>query len=92
MPASGPDQMQAFLAMMASERGAADNTVQAYRRDIGDFLQFLDGRGRTPATTEPADISAYLRAMSEAGLAPTSGRKWVLSQWIRNRPVPLKRR
>jgi integrase/recombinase XerD len=72
MPASGPDQMQAFLAMMASERGAADNTVQAYRRDIGDFLQFLDGRGRTPATTEPADISAYLRAMSEAGLAPTS--------------------
>jgi prolyl 4-hydroxylase len=26
-----------------------------------------------------------------AGLPPTSGRKWVLSQWIRNQPVPFRR-
>lgn len=26
-----------------------------------------------------------------AGLPPTAGRKWVLSQWIRNRPVPTLR-
>lgn len=25
-----------------------------------------------------------------AGLPPTSGRKWVLSQWIRNRPFPFR--
>jgi integrase/recombinase XerD len=72
MAASGPDQLHAFLAMMTSERGAADNTVQAYRRDIGDFLQFLQSHGRTLAAVEAADVSAYLRWMSEAGLAPTS--------------------
>lgn len=72
MSANGHDQLQAFLAMMASERGAAENTVQAYRRDIDDFLQFLDRRARTPATAEAADLSAYLRKMSQAGLAPAS--------------------
>jgi integrase/recombinase XerD len=72
MSASGHDLLRAFLAMIASERGAADNTVQAYRRDIENFLAFLERRGRTPATTEPADVSAYLRETSEAGLAATS--------------------
>jgi prolyl 4-hydroxylase len=25
-----------------------------------------------------------------AGMPPTSGRKWILSQWIRNRPYPFR--
>jgi hypothetical protein len=25
-----------------------------------------------------------------AGLPPTSGRKWVLSQWIRTKPFPFR--
>ena len=61
-----------FLEMLAAERGAADNTLQAYRRDLDDFLAFLAARGRALAAAEPADIGAYLRAMSEGGLAPAS--------------------
>ena len=58
--------------MLAAERGAARNTLQAYRRDLDDFLAFLDRRGSALAAAEQADIGAYLRSLSEAGLAPAS--------------------
>lgn len=61
-----------FLEMLAAERGAADNTLQAYRRDLDDFLRFLAKRKQALADVVPADISAYLRAISEDGLAPAS--------------------
>ena len=40
---SGDDQrhVTAFLEMMAAERGAAANTLEAYRRDLADYLAFL---------------------------------------------------
>ena len=58
--------------MLAAERGAADNTLQAYRRDLDDFLRFLATRNQALPVVIPADISAYLRAISEGGLAPAS--------------------
>ncbi len=61
-----------FLEMLAAERGAADNTLQAYRRDMDDFLAFLRPRDKALNVVVPADISAYLRALSESGLAPAS--------------------
>jgi len=65
-------QLQTFLDMLAAERGAALNTLQAYRRDLDDVLAFLERRGRSLTTAQPDDIGAYLRAMSESGLAPAS--------------------
>ena len=61
-----------FLEMIAAERGAADNTLQAYRRDLDDFLHHLATRNQALPVVVPADISAYLRAISESGLAPAS--------------------
>ena len=61
-----------FLEMIAAERGAADNTLQAYRRDLDDFLRHLATRNQALPVVVPADISAYLRAISESGLAPAS--------------------
>ncbi|MHA1549258.1 MAG: site-specific integrase, partial [Alphaproteobacteria bacterium] len=34
--------VEAFLEMMSAERGAADNTLAAYRRDLADYTAFLD--------------------------------------------------
>src|ERR1700741_3079288 len=64
--------LEAFLEMLAAERGAAANTLQAYRRDLEDFLGFLGRRAKPIAVVAPAEIGAYLRALSEAGLAPAS--------------------
>jgi integrase/recombinase XerD len=61
-----------FLEMLAAEKGAADNTLQAYRRDLDDFLHYLAARNQALPEVVPADISGYLRAISEDGLAPAS--------------------
>jgi integrase/recombinase XerD len=61
-----------FKEMLSAERGAADNTLQAYGRDLGHFLAFLSARRQVLAATVPADISAYLRVAAEGGLAPAS--------------------
>src|SRR5436190_5901785 len=65
-------QLHAFLAMLAAERGAAHNTLQAYRRDLDDFLAYLDRQASSLVAAKPAEIGAYLRSLSQAGLAPAS--------------------
>jgi integrase/recombinase XerD len=61
-----------FLDMLASERGAAENTLAAYARDIDDFLSFLAGRERAVARVDSKDVQAYLSHMTAEGLAATS--------------------
>jgi integrase/recombinase XerD len=61
-----------FKEMLSAERGAADNTLVAYGRDLDHFLAFLAARCRALEATAPADISAYLRAAAEDGLAAAS--------------------
>jgi integrase/recombinase XerD len=61
-----------FKEMLSAERGATDNTLQAYGRDLDDFLTFLRGQRRPLVAAAPTDISAYLRAVAEGGLAPAS--------------------
>lgn len=61
-----------FLEMLTAERGAAANTVDAYRRDLEDFSEFLARQNTTVAQARPAHINAYLKALAEQGLAPSS--------------------
>ncbi len=73
MPSADGAHIEAFLEMMSVERGAAANTVAAYRRDLSEFAGFLKLQCARPiAAAQPADIEAYVHAMAEAGLAPTS--------------------
>ncbi len=59
-----------FLEMLAVERGAAKNTLEAYRRDLGHFAAFLKPRAVTLLTVEANDIRAYLARLSRARMAP----------------------
>ena len=36
--------LTAFLDMLAAERGAAANTLEAYRRDLDDYVRYLAAR------------------------------------------------
>jgi len=61
-----------FLEMMAAEKGAATNTLDAYRRDLADFTAFLAQAGVSIPTARKADISRYLVSLSAAGMKPAS--------------------
>ncbi|MDX2157471.1 MAG: site-specific tyrosine recombinase XerD [Hyphomicrobiaceae bacterium] len=67
-----PDPVAAFLEMLAAEKGAARNTLDAYRRDLDDFTAFLGRIGVAVEDVSPRHISAYLKAVADAGLAATS--------------------
>ena len=41
-----PNHLAAFLEMLSSERGAAQNTLDAYERDLSAFLGFMASRNR----------------------------------------------
>ncbi len=58
--------------MLAAERGAAPNTLLAYRRDLDDFAGFAAAQGQAPAAADHATLSLYLRSLSMNGLSARS--------------------
>jgi integrase/recombinase XerD len=54
------------------ERGAALNTLQAYRRDLAGFEQFLIREHRRVDTVGVGDLSRYLAALRRRGLGSRS--------------------
>ncbi len=64
--------VEAFLEMMSAERGAARNTIEAYRRDLGDYAAFLAGRGRAAESAVREDVVAYLARLDADGLSAAS--------------------
>ncbi|AMJ61935.1 site-specific tyrosine recombinase XerD [Bosea sp. PAMC 26642] len=63
-------RLKAFLDMMAAERGAARNTLDAYERDIEDYLEFLGGRELTEVVAD--DIRGWLGDLAGRGLKASS--------------------
>ena len=61
-----------FLDMLAAERGAAANTLAAYRRDLDDFSDHLGGAGRRIADAASDDLREYLTELSKRGFKATS--------------------
>jgi integrase/recombinase XerD len=66
-PAPVSRHVEAFLEMLAAERGAARLTLSAYRHDLADAAAFLGGAIEA-STTE--DLRRYLARLARAGLAP----------------------
>jgi integrase/recombinase XerD len=62
-------RIEAFLEMMSAERGASDNTLSSYRRDLEDAAEHVAGN---LAAASPADIRAYLADIAARGFAATS--------------------
>ncbi len=65
-----------FLRHVSIERGLSENTLQAYRRDLAAYLEFLADRGVTAAPdVAPSDVSAFaahLRTRQEHPLMASS--------------------
>jgi integrase/recombinase XerD len=65
-------ELALFLDMLKAERGAATHTVDAYTRDLSEFLAFLAVKGGDASTATPDDLRAFLAGLARKGLAPTS--------------------
>jgi integrase/recombinase XerD len=62
--------------MLVAERGVAANTVQAYRRDLDDYINFLEQSGIAPNKAATKDVREFVRSLSQRKLAPsTSARR-----------------
>jgi len=61
-----------FLDMIAAERGASANTLEAYRRDLDDYEGFLATEGAAATGAQTDHIRAYLRDLTARGLANAS--------------------
>ncbi|WP_286800796.1 site-specific tyrosine recombinase XerD [Oceanicaulis sp. UBA2681] len=61
-----------FLDMMAAERGAARNTLDAYRRDLEDAAARLGGRGVGLEQAQTRDVEALLADLAADGLSPAT--------------------
>jgi integrase/recombinase XerD len=61
-----------YLDMLAAERGAQTNTLDAYTRDLEDFADHLKDAGRIIGNARTDDIRSYLGALSKRGLKVTT--------------------
>jgi len=64
--------VEAFLEMLAAERGAARNTLAAYQSDLEDFSRFVAARGESVAGADADALRGWLARLSAAGFAARS--------------------
>jgi integrase/recombinase XerD len=69
---SGERHAGLFLDMLAAERGASKNTLDAYRRDLDDYLAYLREAGSAPDRTTAATVRGFMASLEERGLKATS--------------------
>ena len=70
--ASDPKLINLFLDMIAAEQGAGDNTLDAYRRDLTDFSEFLDRAGQNFTGTHTQTLRDYLADLDTRGFKSSS--------------------
>ncbi len=66
---------QQFLAVLENERNASPHTVRAYRREVEDFVTYLNqtlGAQAAIASVEHLHIRAYLGVLYQRGLTKAS--------------------
>jgi integrase/recombinase XerC len=70
---AGRQALEAFVAHLRDERGLSAHTVDAYRRDVTQFLAFAARAGVTdPAQVEPLLLRRFLALQRTRGLAAAS--------------------
>ncbi len=72
MAAALPLPVEEFLSWLVAEKGRAENTVAAYRRDLARYTLWLDGRGRTVLDVTHQDLVEFVAERRRDGSATSS--------------------
>src|SRR5580704_2593890 len=70
--ASDSKLINLFLDMLAAEQGAGENTLEAYRRDLEDFSEFLGRSQQSFATAQTDKLRDYLSDLDTRGFKSSS--------------------
>jgi integrase/recombinase XerD len=61
-----------YLDMLAAERGAGDNTLAAYGRDLADFTAYLSAAHSSIAAVTTEMLRRYLADLARRGMKPAT--------------------
>ncbi len=64
--------IETFLEMMSAERGAAKNTIVAYRADLSDYYEFLLTKKTSFLSAKREHIISHLERLDDYGLGANS--------------------
>jgi integrase/recombinase XerD len=70
--ASDEALVELFLDMLAAERGAGKNTLDAYRNDLTDLTTHLRAAGKNISGADTDDLRGFLNALAERGFKASS--------------------
>lgn len=70
-------QLDAFLDMLAAERGAARNTQDSYRRDLIDYFAFLDSNNADALSANGEQLRAYVASLAGRSLSSATAARRV---------------
>ena len=68
-----PAAVDKFLEMLVAERGAAKNTVAAYKRDLADYCEYLKTVDVDVTQATTTNIKGYIKDLSTRDSADKSG-------------------
>ena len=66
------DLIREFVSYLSAERGLSENTLAAYRRDLGKLKEFADSEGLGLGEINRSDLRGFIADMSQQGLSVTS--------------------
>lgn len=65
--------VEALLNFLSIERGLANNTILAYRRDLNKYVKFIGKKGITHGdAVKREDINEFMQKLKQAGLSVSS--------------------
>jgi integrase/recombinase XerD len=72
-------ELSEYLDYLEIEKGLATNTLEAYRRDLGDFLDFCAGVNAGVNDITRNHVNSYIRSLREKNYSATSVMRKVAS-------------
>jgi len=87
-------KLDSFLKSLKEERQCSDKTIDAYRRDLSRWIEFLEEQHQSMPSTrknDPLFLRMYLRERSESGVSNRSLARFLSSlstfqAWLGKRP------
>jgi len=62
-----------FLSYLLVEKGLTKNTLEAYSRDVGGYIHYVERAGcSAPDQVRPTHVASYLASLKDSGLAARS--------------------